>query len=99
MQIESRKVLNALKKKGFIPKPDSGDGHKFFCYKTLSGQISSVFTFLGHSKSKYKHLGDTLINKMSDQCEFDSKKDFLAFIECSISQDQYNQMLKDKKII
>jgi len=50
----------------------------------------------GHSRQKYKTLGDSLVNRIYKTLHFESKKQFIDFLECPFSQENYQEILIKK---
>lgn len=47
----------------------------------------------GHSRQKYKTLGDSLVNRIYKTLHFESKNQFIDFLECPFSKENYKKML------
>jgi predicted RNA binding protein YcfA (HicA-like mRNA interferase family) len=89
--LDSRKVESALSKKGFVL--ESGD-HKYFRL-SLNGKDTGVYTKISHNG---QDLGDILMSKMAKQLYMD-KSFFKSFVDCSKSQEDYEQHLREQNII
>ncbi|MCK5841557.1 MAG: type II toxin-antitoxin system HicA family toxin [Candidatus Sabulitectum sp.] len=87
-------VEKALRKKGFLE--DSGDHHRF-TYRTLSGKTSIIRTHTSHSKAK-KEISIQLISRMARQVKL-SRAEFLDLIDCHLSQEGYEDILRDKTLL
>jgi hypothetical protein len=83
-------VETALQQKGFQLQKN-GDHRYYFFY--LDEKIVAK-TKVSHG-TKYKDLSNDLISYMARQCHL-NKNDFLAFVDCSISQQQYEKILRQK---
>lgn len=93
MQLDSKKVLKNLKKKGFQER--KGD-HIYLDYVTSSGKRTHITTKISHGQ---KHeIYDVLISLMSKQCELD-KTDFLNLVNCPLKRESYEKILERKEII
>ena len=90
MQIERDTIREKLEAKGF--KNESKD-HEFY-YLYCNGKKMSVFTKISHG-SKYKDYGDSLIAKVHRQMSI-TKKEFLDFIECSLTKEKYIALLIER---
>ena len=91
MTLKTRDVERSFLKKGFS---EYNNDHKHFVF-TYNGKIKSIRTKISHSHSE---IGDILISKISNQTYMD--KDFLKkFVECTKTESDYIQMLKDKGVI
>jgi hypothetical protein len=94
MVLDKNKALKNLKKKGFsIAKHKSVDHHylEFF----YEGRYI-LYTKISHGSKK--DLEDHLIKQMSDQCKL-SKFDFAEFVNCTLSQERYIDILVEKGYI
>jgi hypothetical protein len=85
-------VESALKKKGF--NQTEGD-HHWFVYITLEGKKTTSRTKTSHTQ-KMKDIPDNLLSQMARQCRL-SKKDFLDLIDCPLSREAYEEILKDQE--
>jgi len=91
MTLKTKKIERNLRKKGFVI--DYGD-HIFFEF-IYNNNKTNVRTKISHSHSE---IGDDLISKMSMQLRMD-KDFFKKFVECTKTESDYIQMLKDKGVI
>lgn len=89
--LDSRKVESALSKKGF--SATIGDHHYFRLF--LNGKDTGIYTKTSHNGQE---IGDMLISKMAKQLYMD-KTFFKAFVECSKSQEDYEILLREQKIL
>ncbi len=89
--LDSRKVENALSKKGFTL--ESGD-HKYFRL-FLNGKDTGIYTKTSHNG---QDIGDILISKMAKQL-YMNKAFFTLFIDCAKSRKDYEHHLRELKII
>ena len=85
-----RKIEKALRKKGFVEQ--EGD-HHFFIYYTCSGKLTGIFTKTSHSPH-VKDISGELLSKMATQCKL-SQVDFCRLVDCPLSRDSYETILKD----
>jgi hypothetical protein len=85
-------VESALKRKGF--NQTEGD-HHWFVYVTIEGEKTTSRTKTSHTQ-KMKDIPDNLLSQMARQCKL-SKKDFLDLIDCPLSRDAYEEILKDQE--
>ena len=94
MTLKRRKVEAALKRKGF----EKGEGrHSYFIYHTRQGVKTSVWTMTSHGSSG-ADISDPLIALMARQCRI-SKKKFEQLVDCSLSQEEYEELLVEKNVI
>ncbi len=84
-------ISSSLLRKGF--RLSEGDHHRYIFYNGDSE--TTVRTKISHSG---KDIGDTLISTMSKQLKM-NKNDFLKFVDCKISKEEYTQYLKDNNFI
>ena len=82
---DRNKIEAGLKSKGF-KRVESH--HHYFIYWTLSGMKTAIRTRTSHG-SKSKTLGDSLLGKMANQCGGLSKRDFLKFVDCMLSREDF----------
>jgi len=82
-----------LYKKGFEDLNNKSDEHIYleFYYE---GEFI-LYTKLSHNMDD---LGDFLIGQMSKQCKL-KKDDFLNLARCPLSQEEYEQKLRDQNLI
>ena len=84
-----RKIEQSLRKKGFAEQ--QGD-HNFFVYYTLEGKKTGIFTKTSHSPSM-KDISGELLNRMASQCKL-SQADFCQLVDCPLTRDAYEKILK-----
>jgi len=84
-------VERNITKKGF-QKTESD--HHFYTYYTTTNLRTAIRTKMSHSNRGASDISDTLISVMARQCCL-SRADFCKFIDCSLSQVQYEQILLD----
>jgi tRNA/tmRNA/rRNA uracil-C5-methylase (TrmA/RlmC/RlmD family) len=84
-------VESALRRKGF----DQTEGdHHWFVYVTIKGEKTGYRTKTSHTQ-KMKDIPDNLLSLMARQCKL-SKKDFLDLIDCPLTREAYEEILKDQ---
>lgn len=88
MPLARADVESSLCKKGFIEERDAD--HRYFKLM-YEGKYSGIRTKTSDG-SKYKTLGDPLVAIMARQIKLD-KREFFKFVECSLSQADYIQIL------
>ena len=86
-------VIARLKKKGF--ENSKNTHHQYYVYRTTDGKLSDVFTYTSHSG---KELSDSLLAKMARQCRL-KRESFLKLIDCTMSQQAYEQDLRDRGLV
>lgn len=91
MTLKRRKVEQALMKKGF--ERVFGD-HVYFVYYSLSGEKTHILTSISHGP-KARDIGDPLVSLMARQCKL-SLKQFKALIDCSLTQPEYEEIVKSR---
>ena len=93
--LKTRKIKSSLLKKGFEEDLKSGrTDHHYYRYFNLKGEKTSIHTMLSRGDTE---IGDPLINSMAKQLYL-SKRKFMKFIECSISQEKFDGILIQKGI-
>jgi len=85
--LKIKDIISSMTKKGF--KLDVDGKHKRLIYM-YNGKITSIITHYSHSSDE---IEDFLIKKMADQIKI-SKKQFLKFIECTLSSDDYLKLVE-----
>ncbi len=90
--LDGKKVEKALKKKGFIE--DSSGDHKYFILH-YEGKDTAIRTKTSHNN---QDIGDGLIKQMYTQLHIE-KSFFVAFIDCSKSQEDYINELKNQNLL
>jgi hypothetical protein len=93
MQLDKRKVENAICSKGFRIDDDH---HHFFIYYTLDGRRTSIRTHTSHGSKG--GINDFLIGKMSRQCRL-HKQQFLDLVHCPLARETYEEILREQKAI
>jgi len=86
--LETREIRSNLRKKGF---EESLSGDHVYLHYYVQGKKSSIFTKISHGR---REVGDSLIGPMAKQLRL-SKNDFVEFAKCRITQEQYNEIVKD----
>lgn len=92
--LDKIKIERSLVKKGF--QKVNGD-HNYFHYITKEGKRTQIFTKTSFG-SKTKVVDDSLLGKMSKQCKLE-KDQFNDLVECRLSRDGYEDILKEKNIL
>ena len=95
MPLKRREVEQALESKGFMRREKA---HVFFLYHTREGLKTSVRTMTSHGNSG-ADIDDHLIAKMAWQCGKIGRVNFERLIDCSLSQEAYENLLIDRGII
>lgn len=94
MVIKTRDIEKALLSKGFVENRKS---HHIFFYFKYRGKIrKGIFTKISHGASEY---GDSLLKAVKRQLKFESLNDLYLFIECTITEDMYVDILKKRGIL
>jgi hypothetical protein len=93
MSLDLIYVHKGLTKKGFkIDKSGKSDIYcRFYIKEEIMTPVRSKVG--GHSRQKYKTLGDSLVNRIYKTLHFESKNQFIDFLECPFSQENYQKML------
>ena len=93
--LNRKEVEASLLKKGFEQEP--GGHHIFFRYFSLSGDDLGIRTKMSHGKKK-QDIDSSLASYMARQCQL-TLSDFKDLINCSLSQQGYELILKEKGLI
>ena len=94
MNIAAGDLEAALKKKGFLLERSTTDKLFFFYYK---GRKTQIHTKISHGRGET--LRDKLCAAVKKQMCFETSRQLSDFVECSLDQDDYINLLKDKRII
>jgi hypothetical protein len=94
MQRDKRKIESALLAKGFR---NDETHHHYFIYWTTDGRQTTIKTRTSHTP-KMKSIGEPLLGQMAKQCEL-KKSDFIDLVDCPLSQEQYEAILRQRKLL
>lgn len=91
--LKNTEILKSLLKKGFQESKNKSVDHK---YVNLihNGKIQSIYTKVSHGS---KDISDPLISAMAKQVKL-NKSQFIKYVECSISEQQYKDILHENGI-
>ena len=90
MPRKARRIEAALLAKGF-QRTDAK--HRKFAYVTTRGSESQLRTLLSHGGNR--DIDDRLLATMARQCGL-SRLEFLALIDCDLTQDDYEVLLVER---
>lgn len=92
--LDAKKAYQHLKSKGFQEATNKSIDHKWleFWYE---GKLTRIKTKMSHG---FKEIDDSLISLMARQTYLTSKQ-FRSMAECTISEIQYIELLKQQNII
>ena len=93
MIIDRRKFESGLCKKGFVK---SGGDHIFLRHM-VDGKYSSVYTKVSHTK-KLKDISRDLLTSIRKQLRLDTNQEVFDLVECPLSEEDYNNILKEKGV-
>lgn len=93
MRLERDQIENGLEKKGFIR--DNKD-HRFFRL-VVNGKITGIKTWTSHG-TKYKVIGDSLINTMRKELRLQTNAQFLNLINCPMEYETYVALLRSQNL-
>lgn len=87
----ARNIDSALRKKGFqcVLEKD----HVFYYFLRRNGERTSIKTKISHGMGN-SDIGSPLIAQMSRQLRL-TKQQFLDFVDCTISEEDYRSILRD----
>ena len=95
MVFKRQEVGQALEGKGFVRQEGR---HVFFVYHTRERKLkTSVWTMMSHG-NRGADISKSLSGKMAKQCRI-NKAEFKCLIDCSLSQENYEKLLVDRKVI
>ena len=95
MAFKRQEVGRSLEGKGFVRQEGR---HVFFVYHTRKTKLkTSVWTMMSHGNSG-ADISKSLSAKMAKQCRI-NKAEFGRLIDCSLSQEGYENLLIDRGII
>lgn len=83
-------VEAGLLRKGFQPTKPGAD-HRYLVYVTPSGKKARASTKTSHGKGF--DLSDSLLVQMARQCGL-TKRQFLDLLDCPLSREGYEELLK-----
>src|SRR5579871_2178995 len=86
MPKDARQVGNGLQRKGFTSR--QGD-HTYFHF-CVNGKKTKIYTKISHGENE---IGDRLLGMMARQLRL-SKRDFLELVDCPLSLDEYQRVLR-----
>ncbi len=89
MPLKTRLLKSSLQNKGF--KAELGN-HIFLCFETTNGNETNIWTKISHGKSEYD---DNLLALVAKQLKL-SKKQLLDLVNCPLSREDYEDILKQK---
>lgn len=98
MNCDTRRFREGLEGKGF--RREAGKkSDVFYCFYVAGVRTQIRSKVGGHDKRKYKVLGPELLSRIKRSLHFDDMKQMKEFIECTMSEIQYVEMLKKKEKI
>ena len=96
MPLPKRKVEASLRRKGFVVTESD---HRVFRYVCSDGRFTRIRTKTSHGASAgKKDLDDTLLALMAEQCKLD-RRGFADLVNCPMSQEDYESVLRAQGII
>ena len=84
-----RVVLRGLRRKGFR---EFNARHLQLRYFSVAGEDSEMFTLVSHGADR--DIGDRMLAQMARQLHL-SRRQFDSLIDCSLSQAEFEAMLRD----
>ena len=91
---KARDINDALTKKGFQREVSQSHFRYIFVYQNKITQIHTKLSMGSHGDPARDNL-----HKMKRDLHFDNYEDFSHLIECSFSQEQFIDMLKQKNLL
>ncbi|HED36657.1 MAG TPA: hypothetical protein ENI76_00180 [Ignavibacteria bacterium] len=95
MRIERKNISRNLLKKGFVKKEDK---HHIYFHHHYKGVDTGIYTFMSHGK-KHEDYDRKVLSKMKKQLKLDSTQDLVDLVNCPMSEDRYNEILREKNFI
>lgn len=90
MPKDKRDVEAGLLNKGFQQQP--GGDHNYFVYVALDGKKALAKTKTSHGRGF--DIDDSLLGMMAKQCALTTRAQFLKLIECPLSREDYENLLR-----
>jgi len=96
MSLELSFIHQGLGNKGFKIEVRGRD--HYYCRFYINGEIKTKIKSKvgGLSRRKYKTLSDNLVVRIYRSLYFDSKNQFVEFLECPYTEEEYQRMLYEK---
>lgn len=94
MQIDKRVIESSLLTKGFVEE----DNHHRYFHHEYQGRRTGIYTYTSHG-SDPKSYGSPLLKMMKKQLKLDTIKQVVNLFKCPMTEEDYNQILKDKGLI
>ena len=97
MPLDTLSVRKSLQGKGF--RIETNDD--YYCRFYINGEIKTKIRSKvgGYSKRKYKTLHDSIVSRIYKALHFDNKQQFLSFLDCPYTLENYQRMLFEKGLI
>jgi hypothetical protein len=96
MPVKQREFEKAVTGKGFVVVTNRD--HRYFYLMDTDGKKTQVRTKIS-VHGKVKDISDDLLSVMYKQLHFESKNDFIKFIECKKTYEDYISWLKSENEI
>ena len=94
MPVKKRKLITALEQKGFRKKETPH--HTYYSFTDNEEKICRrVRTRISHGGGK--DIDDNLLAQMAKQMQLDSRPVLEEFIECTITEESYREILRKKR--
>ncbi|MBU2912713.1 hypothetical protein [Reichenbachiella agariperforans] len=91
--LDGKKAYKAMRKKGFKESDNKSPDHKWVDF-WFEGKLTKIKTKFSHNDQE---IDNYLITAMSRQINL-SRKEFVEFAKCNLSEEGYIKILKDKGI-
>lgn len=92
--LDGKKTYKAMCSKGFTETEQGGKDHKRIEF-WHEGKLTRIRTMFSHNN---QDLNDSLIALMSKQVYL-TKREFLSFAECTLTQEAYIEILRAQKLL
>lgn len=95
MKVERKIIDKNLPKKGFTK---TEEGHHIYFHHHFNGKATGAYTYISHSR-KISDYSGRLLTDVRKQLELDSNKDVCDLVNCPMSEEEYNKILKQKGLL
>lgn len=93
LNIKRKQIEASLIRKGFVKE---GGDHEYF-YHEIDGKRTSAWTKVSRG-TRYKDYSINLLKAMKIQLRLDTLEQLRRLLECPMGADEYNELLKKKKV-
>ena len=94
VQVDRTAIESSLRGKGFVGE----DSHHRYFYHEVEGKRTGISTHTSHG-SQFKTYEDNLLKQMRKQLRLDTLRQLRDLLECPMTEDDYNDILRKKGLI